>query len=519
MMINLGGGFVRALGGLIAAAPTLAVGLFIAAVLRYYLGIAGTKRLFGSDSLWALPQSWLVGMLLPVCSIGVIPIIREMRRMGIRPGAITAFALSAPLFNPLSLLYGLTLSRPYVIVGFALGSLAVVTLLGLIWDRYASAEPSSATRGAAQPIGLRRIAACAFFMGRELCGPSGWLALVAVAGLFLLGAILPHGALQSSVEQTNPWAPAVMSLIAVPIYATPMLTMSQLGMMFAHGNSPGAAFVLLLLGTGVNVGTLWWIGANFGWRSTLIWFSVLFVVVLGIAYVVDKPLIPPGVEPAGHTHAFDIYTNPFHSGTALTLATLWDALSDNLGIFDSVNLGLVLLLFAIGVAVRRFVSDEAADAVPEHAETHEPLPDQGWNRRVSARTVGLTCLGGLVAFSIVGCYAYYPAASEVLEEMRLARVEVLSGLTSRDYERTLHWIPILEEWSRKLEVGYALRKFELRPYQRMQAYLLRKKLELLEHEIEGLEPKQELEPALKEELEELQRGIRDTSQRLARVFS
>ena len=49
--------------------------------------------------------------LLPVCSIGVIPILREMKRIGIRPGAITAFALSAPLFNPLSLMYGLTLSR------------------------------------------------------------------------------------------------------------------------------------------------------------------------------------------------------------------------------------------------------------------------------------------------------------------------------------------------------------------------------------------------------------------------
>lgn len=137
MSIVIVGGFVRFVQGIAAAAPNLAVGLFIAAVLRYYLGQAGTKRLFGGESLWSLPQSWLIGMLLPVCSIGVIPIIREMRRLGIRPGAITAFAISAPLFNPLSLLYGLTLSRPYVIVGFAIGSLLVVTVLGLIWDRSA----------------------------------------------------------------------------------------------------------------------------------------------------------------------------------------------------------------------------------------------------------------------------------------------------------------------------------------------------------------------------------------------
>lgn len=126
------GGVIRLIQGLLSAAPTLLAGLFIAAILRYYIGAQGTRRLFGGDSLRSLPQSWLIGMLLPVCSIGVLPILMEMRRVGVKAGAISAFALSAPLFNPLSLLYGLTLSRPMVVIMFALGSLVVVTLVGLI---------------------------------------------------------------------------------------------------------------------------------------------------------------------------------------------------------------------------------------------------------------------------------------------------------------------------------------------------------------------------------------------------
>ncbi len=198
MSVIVLGGLVRAFQGLAASAPTLIVGLFIAAVLRYYLGRAGTLRLFGGDSLRSLPQSWLIGMLLPVCSIGVIPVIREMRRVGIRPGAITAFALSAPLFNPLSLMYGLTLSRPMVIVGFALASLAVVTALGFIWDRATAWRPDVPIAEDAPIIGLRRLAACVIFMGRELWGPTGILTLIALVGLLGLGMLLPHGALQSS---------------------------------------------------------------------------------------------------------------------------------------------------------------------------------------------------------------------------------------------------------------------------------------------------------------------------------
>lgn len=145
MDIMLAGGFIRAIQGLASAVPTVIVGLFIAGLFRYYLGTAGTVRFFGGSGLRSLPQSWLIGMLLPVCSIGVLPILREMRRMGIRPGAITAFAISAPLFNPLSLLYGLTLTRPYVIAGFAIASLGVVTALGLVWDRLTSRTPSRPT--------------------------------------------------------------------------------------------------------------------------------------------------------------------------------------------------------------------------------------------------------------------------------------------------------------------------------------------------------------------------------------
>ncbi len=298
MILMLEGGFVRLLQGLLFAAPTLLVGLWIAAVMRYFLREQGIRTLFGGESLRSLPQSWLLGMLLPVCSIGVIPILREMRRAGVRPGALSAFALSAPLFNPLSLLYGLTLSRPRVIIGFALASLVIVTVLGFVWDRLARGHEKlpEDTKG---PIGVRRLLGCFVYAARELVGPTGVLTVIALSGLLVLGAMLPHGALQTSVEQDDIRAPLVMTLVAIPVYATPMLAMSQLGMMFAHANSPGAAFCLLILGTGVNLATLAWFGLNYGVRPTAAWFGSLVLLVVGIAYAINGPLIPVGVEPAG----------------------------------------------------------------------------------------------------------------------------------------------------------------------------------------------------------------------------
>jgi uncharacterized membrane protein YraQ (UPF0718 family) len=99
------------------------------------IGSVGTKRLFGSNSVVSLFQSWCIGMALPGCSLGVIPICQQLRLSGIAIGTIFAFALSSPLFDPLSLLYGLTLSKPFTIFAFAGCSLIVVTVSGAIFDK------------------------------------------------------------------------------------------------------------------------------------------------------------------------------------------------------------------------------------------------------------------------------------------------------------------------------------------------------------------------------------------------
>ncbi len=494
------GGFIRFVEGGISAAPTLLVGLLIAAVFRYYLGRDGTRKLFGGDSLRSLPQSWAIGMLLPVCSIGVLPILFEMRRCRIKPGAMSAFALSAPLFNPLSLLYGVTLARPYVILFFAFGSLIVVTLVGVFWDRKVSrgeresAEPENETDS--QVIGITRLFAVLVHVTRELSGRAGGWALVGLTGLVLLSIVLPWGALQSEVNRDDWMAPTKMTAVALPAYATPMLAMSQMGMMFQHANSPGAAFVLLVLGTGVNVATIFWFGKTFGARSVGVWLSSLLLIVVGISYAINKPLFPPGVEPFGHTHAFDIYTNPIHSLDTVSWAFVGDKLKKDIDVGEYFALIAMAILLVMGVGFRVLGIDESR--LESWSPSAGPATDRigSFDRIVGPQVVGATMLVGLVALSIVMCYAFYPSTEESLEEIRVARAETLSAANSGNVEHAMFWIPIWDEWSRRLEVGTLIRRGELRPYQRMQGYLIRKKLEALEHELAHVPLDQEATRAL-----------------------
>ncbi|TWT94729.1 permease [Stieleria varia] len=553
------GGLIRVVQGFCQAAPTLLVGLLIASIIRYYLGHRGTRRLFGGDSLRSLPQSWLIGMLLPVCSIGVLPILFEMRRAKVKPGAMSAFALSAPLFNPLSLLYGLTLSRPLVIMLFALGSLIVVTALGLFWDAFAKRVESVVLKKGSDPletslnreevekservrplfqqrhesvdsaersddeasdqlIGMRRVYAMLVHFTRESTGKVLLIAMVALSGLAVLAAVLPFGAMQHEVERDDWWAPLKMLLVAVPVYATPMLAMSQMGMMFQHANSPGASFTLLILGAGMNLATPIYFGRYYGWKAASMWFVSLIVIVLGLSYAINKPLVPPGVEPAGHTHAFDIYANPLSAYHSLSLGTVIETVGKDLDVSVIVSLIALAFVAAVGLWFRFRGIDEAwlvktatASSFASSLSAEDAPPRKGLDIVVPPNVIGATMLLGLVVLSVVACFAYYPHPSECLEEIRLARAECLSAANSGQIDHALFWLPVWEDWSRRLEVGTFIRTGQVRPYQRMQGYLIRKKLELLEHELEH-------DPFEPDEVKKVVQGIIATNSRWVRSF-
>lgn len=486
-------GFVlRFLQAVTSAAPFIVIGFLVAAVFRVQLGASATRRLFGESadplaprtSAWQpLLRAWAIGMLLPVCSLGAIPIARELKRIGLPAGTILAFAMTAPLFNPLSLLYGLTLSEPIAILCFAACSLVIVTCLGFGFDRIFPGQPGEAASEEAIPPGWRRMVANGTSMLRDMMSASMGYVLIGLLGVAFLGAMLPTGSMQVSLEADDPLAIPRMLGMAIPVYATPMLAMSQLGMMFSHVNSIGSAFILLVLGAGMNLGLLAWMIRQYGLKRSSVWFGLLIAVVVGLAYAVDKPLTPKGVEPAGHTHAFDIYCRPFRPGdTASPTEFVANKLDRTVTSYEWTTTyllgGFLVAGFLLSVSDPRRKLDKAL--------AEADVSDGQFDVIIPGPVLGGAVLVMLIGLSVVGCYAYYPPADEVIEEMVIARGEALSAAISGEVEHSVYWIGQFDDWSRKLEVGTYLRSGSVSDYQRMKGRILREKLELLEHEVEEL---------------------------------
>ena len=487
MNVIIWGGLFRFGEALLAGAPTLLVGLFIAGVFRKLIGPEVTFRIFGGTGWRSLPQAWLWGMLLPVCSIGVIPVAYELRRAGLKGGAILAFALTAPLFNPLSLLYGLTLSTPIVILSFATGSLIVVTTVGLLWDRLFPNSDSKEPAIPPVPPGLKRLASVAVVAARHMAGPTAYYAAIGLAGSIVLAALFPFGSLTDSMAYTDPWAPLKMFVVALPAYATPLNVMMQVGGMFVHGNSVGAAYVLLSLGTGANLGLIAWAWNTFGFKRAFVFLAAFVAVVIAIAYTVNDPLYSAGKVEHPHTHAFDVYACPFSQSNSSGLPQkAWTKLSANAQLYEILAASAVACLLVFGIILRVWdPSHRLEEALARLAENPAASEGSWLNATVPGPVLGVTAILGLIAFSVVGCFIYYPSPYQTLEDMRYMKVDTLSYAYSKDVEKAAKSIEAYDDLTRKLQVGYYLRHWQLTEYQQAKARVLCGRLEQLKDILEA----------------------------------
>ena len=234
----------------------------------------------------------------------------------------------------------------------------------------------------------------------------------------------------------------------------------------------------------MNIGLIVWMLQEYGVKRSAVWMSMLLVVVVSLAYAVNKPLFPKDIQPANHTHAFDIYGQPFSgegSFASLTNQSI-EKLKRDIMPHEWYSTELLAMLIFAGAIVR--LMDRRGRLETWIAQVPQATERGRLDIVVPPFVLGGMALVGLVIFSVVGCYAYYPAAPDVFEEMQIAKSEALSAGLSSDVTHADYWIDVYQEWTRKLEVGTFLRTGGVTDYQHWKARLVREQLEMLKHAVE-----------------------------------
>jgi uncharacterized membrane protein YraQ (UPF0718 family) len=464
----------------IESSSTLVVGFFVAAVMRRMLGAEGTRKLFGGESLKGLFRAWVIGSLLPVCSLGLLPVARELRRAGVPSATIISFVLAAPQLNPLSFLYGLTLSEPVIIISFVVATMLLAITGGEAWKRLFE-RPADTLPSGDEPMpapGLKRLTAVLVTAARDSVGPSLAYVLIGIVFTGLLAGFLPHGSLSLTMRHDDPTSPCLMALIGSPAYCGVLPGMMRIGLIFEHGNSTGAAFVLFELGVGFNIGVGVWLVMQFGWRRVLLWFAGLVLVVLLVSYAMEGPLYF-AKEEASHTHAFDDWTSPFVGGSEANWEAVKGKLLQKVEVLEPVALGTLLLLGLLGLGLTRFDPTGRVEVWLTTTPPPSDAPKTVWDWNVPGPVLGVIALLGLVLFSVVALYIYYPDREQAFAEIVSVRAEAIVAVRTGRKEEAVRRIQQWDLLTRKLQVGVFIRTGRMDPQASQAAEELRERLEQL----------------------------------------
>lgn len=112
--------------------PILTVGFLLSGVLHELIPEETAEKFINRKGVWALLIITLVGILLPVCCIGCLPIAVGLKRKGVRLGPILSFLVATPATSISAILMTLKFFGPMFTIYLCLSVIILGLAIGLI---------------------------------------------------------------------------------------------------------------------------------------------------------------------------------------------------------------------------------------------------------------------------------------------------------------------------------------------------------------------------------------------------
>ncbi len=258
--------------------PYLLFGFALAGLLSQCITPETVERHLGRDGFWSTLKASLLGVPLPLCSCGVIPVAASLRSHGASRGATTAFLISTPQTGVDSILATYGMLGPVVAVFRVMAAFLSGLVGGVLVDTFGGPQPTSGLLKAKGD-------SCAESEGKGFLPGLryGFLTLPASIGNALIVGILIAGALSALIPDGSipVWLGSgfvgmlAMLALGVPMYVCATASIPVAAAMVAKGVSPGAALVFLMTGPATNAATVGVLWRALGRRAAVLYVAVV----------------------------------------------------------------------------------------------------------------------------------------------------------------------------------------------------------------------------------------------------
>ncbi|MEE9367431.1 MAG: permease [Pontiella sp.] len=273
----------------VAMAPYLLFGFLMAGVLSELISKNYVRRHLGGKGWIGSLKAAIVGVPMPICSCGVIPLAATLRKHGASRGATASFLASTPQTGVDSLMV------TYALLGwvFAVFRAVVAFLSGVICGTAVSLvtpkeadEPALLVNENCQPAEkniIKRMLTYGFLTLPRNISRAMVLGIV-LSGI--LSGIIPENFFTEGLGD-SPWTMLIMLAIGIPLYVCSSASVPIALAFIKAGISPGAALVFLITGPATNAATLTTLWKIIGKKQLVVFLATLSICALAAGLIMN----------------------------------------------------------------------------------------------------------------------------------------------------------------------------------------------------------------------------------------
>lgn len=268
-------------------APYLLFGFLMAGLLSAFISADLIKRHLGGRGILQVFKAALLGMPMPLCSCGVIPVAASLRKHGASSGATIAFLITTPHtgIDNILVVYGLlglvfAIFTPIVtFINGIIGGL-LVNIVGSKDTDMKKEEPvcndACCTGETPKSKFLYAMDYAFITLPRDI----GKALLVGLLISGMISALVPDNFLSGTLG-SGLLGMLVMMAVGIPMYVCATASVPIAATLIAKGISPGAALVFLMTGPATNAAAIAIVWKTMGGRTAVTYLLSVALTALG----------------------------------------------------------------------------------------------------------------------------------------------------------------------------------------------------------------------------------------------
>ncbi len=289
------------------ASVWLVMSFILAGLLHDILAPDKFQKMLGNKKIGSLIKSTISGMLLPICSCGVIPLGLSMYYSGAYLGPTLSFMVATPIINPIAVILCFGLLGPEISIIYLITGFVVPIIIGIIGNAFGGSELKA--QGVEENIQARMLELDDdLTLKDKIISGLSWsfsnLALsvskYVIPGMLLAGLLLtslPQHYIQEYLGNPSAISLVFITLLATVMYVCAVGHIPFVAALIASGAAPGIAITFLMAGAATNLPELISIYKIIGKRTVIIYSSVIVTTSVLVGYVTNL-LLMPNFKPA-----------------------------------------------------------------------------------------------------------------------------------------------------------------------------------------------------------------------------